>query len=791
MNYHLNRNGQNLGVFPLEELRRRRASGELTGNEAVWCPGMTHWRTLDAVLGIAPGVLPQTPTNKPPNVVLIVSVIAGILVLLTICVVLIFRPAFKKLERVVVSSTTNEVLKVDDGIDASTKPVKVNPKAKTSKETQKVAREFRIRQWLEGYQKRGERHDSYDKDAVGFLSNWIACNFGGKVNTNLPSLSELSDKLAANPECRDPLLLTVAAIESVELFEANHRLERALENFEKSKHKAYPKFYAHVTLATKLTKDTTYRVPVLDAAALQFFKECFKDGSFVPEDQEEIAEIFIGGAAENFFSRNGTAVCEAVEAQGEAYKWLSLVLRGDAAIDAAWNARGSGYSDSVTSKGWEGFTRNLNRAEKHFTEAWQLRNDLPQAATGMIRVSLGQGSIDKMRMWFDRAVGAQFDYPGAWSHLRWGLRPRWYGDLDSMLAFGVVAAETKRYDTDVPRMLFDSISDVEAEMNLSNGEHIYGRQDVWPHLSEMYEGYLADPSQADRKDGWRSTYSVVAFLAGHYDVAAKQLEAIHWEPGYINSWGLDLSLMPYEVAARTGNQSAKVKEAEQLRARRKINEALRIYSDLNEMKDLDQRTRVFVRDRVATLTVEKQFDAGQWVSMIPANTNLVGWCLSRGTCLKAGDNAVEIQSGPEGHILFSRARLDNDFEIKGSFEVVKTSNKSFQGGLVMGLPEFETYGWNAFRIKRNADEGEISTFSKHWTSKQIASPVSLSESNSFVLRCKNGRVTASVNEKEIFKQVTPPENRHLPSGDFFLGLGAFNDMNTTTIRYRNVQVKKL
>ena len=40
----------------------------------------------------------------------------------------------------------------------------------------------------------------------------------------------------------------------------------------------------------------------------------------------------------------------------------------------------------------------------------------------------------------------------------------------------------------------------------------------------------------------------------HYDVARKQLEAVHWQPKGWNLSGLgkDLSLMALEVAARTG-----------------------------------------------------------------------------------------------------------------------------------------------------------------------------------------------------------------------------------------------
>jgi len=51
------------------------------------------------------------------------------------------------------------------------------------------------------------------------ISNWIACNYNGAVDTNLPSLSELSNRLANDPACTDPLVLTVAAVNAVELHE--------------------------------------------------------------------------------------------------------------------------------------------------------------------------------------------------------------------------------------------------------------------------------------------------------------------------------------------------------------------------------------------------------------------------------------------------------------------------------------------------------------------------------------------------------------------------------------------
>ena len=50
MNYHLHHQGRDLGILPLEELQRRRESGELSGSEFVWCEGMANWQTLDSIL---------------------------------------------------------------------------------------------------------------------------------------------------------------------------------------------------------------------------------------------------------------------------------------------------------------------------------------------------------------------------------------------------------------------------------------------------------------------------------------------------------------------------------------------------------------------------------------------------------------------------------------------------------------------------------------------------------------------------------------------------------------------
>lgn len=800
MNYHLHHNGQNLGIFPLEELRRKRSSGALTGAEAVWCEGMADWQALDVILQqnapgtpMPPPVLPTEPKSNR-NTIIVVAAVLLFLMVGGVAATLVLKRVARRARSVIrgIEAVANQSSENSSALTAASKPVAVNTNTLTARKVMERSREFRVRQYVEGYQQRGDRNVATDALALGLVENWIACNYGGTVNTNLPSLAELGDKLAGNPACTDPLVLTAAAVNGVELHEAIRRLERAVSGFENSKHLGYPKFYATVTLRGKMINDREDRQPVLDALALKRFKESLTDGSILPGDQAEMAELLVMGWARNFFDWNSTAVIAAVKERGEPFSWLALTLEGEREITEAWRARGSGYADTVSETGWKGFKEHLAKARDRLTKAWKLQPGLPLAPCRMIYVSLGDSDIGEMRQWFDRAVFAQIDYPKAWSDLRWGLRPRWYGDEESMLALGVTAVNTRRFDTDVPRIFFDAVADLEAELKLPAGEHVYGREDVWPHFQEMYEGYLAE-TKDDAQRGWRSAYSVVAFLAGKQDVARLQLEALNWSPNPWNltGWKLDLSLMAPEVAARTGTQSQKVEQAEARRRAGNFPAAIKLYSELAAI-NLEPPAQTFVRERLASLDGERRLQEGKWVSWLPATTNFAGWEVARGQCKMLPGGALEVQSDENGHLLYSRMRIGTEFEVRGQFEVVRSSNPSFQAGLVMGLPQWESQSWYAFRIKRNTDEGDVASFSQHWLKKQILAPLPLdARTNSFLFRLHAGKVSATVNGREVFHDVEPPKNSFVSTNQFLLGLGAFNDSNSTVIRYRNVEARQL
>jgi hypothetical protein len=680
-----------------------------------------------------------------------------------------------------------------DAVEIASKELSPAAKATTTEtDARKRAKEFRVRQWLEGYKERGNHNTDCDAASWKMLTAWIESQYG-MPDTNAPPLSELCDSLASSPGCSDPLILAMAGTHATEVHEKIRRLELAIAGFEKSAHKAYPKLNAVVILMQEMQEDEA-RHTALFRQAYQLFNQCFRDGSFQPQDQPEIAEIFVMGWGSDFLNRCRDGLHQMSRAAGSDFEWLSLVLEGEFHISKAWKARGGGYANTVTEQGWKGFASHMDMARTNLAKAWKLRPDLPIAPSRMIYVALSVSDAREMRLWFDRAIAAQIDYPNAWSDMRWGLRPRWHGSLEAMLALGKLAADTKRYDTDVPRKFVDVVWDIESEMQLAKGEHIYGREDIWPTMQQVYEGYVSEPSAVEGRSGWRSSYAIAAYVAGKYDLAKAQLEALNWTPSPVtlSEWHTDLSLMSLEVAARTGPLAGRIAAAESSFRSSDLPTAFSAYKQLKTAPGLDERTRQFVLHRLAALELEKRLESGDWVDLMPTTQDDPAWVTAAGKIKSLADGALEIEADKFGHMLFSRARVGTNFEVKGEFEIVKSSNGAFQAGLVMGVPNTFSFDWYALMIKDNSVEKQVVTFNKAWSAQRISNPATVKgDRNSFQFRFLRGQASASLNGKQVMPPTAPTPMMWIAPTDFHIGLGAYNDMNTTVIRYRGVQVRRL
>ncbi len=65
MNYHIARNGQQLGVFADHEISNKLASGELSGGDLAWAEGMAEWKPLGSINSLMGGA-PAIPAAVNP-----------------------------------------------------------------------------------------------------------------------------------------------------------------------------------------------------------------------------------------------------------------------------------------------------------------------------------------------------------------------------------------------------------------------------------------------------------------------------------------------------------------------------------------------------------------------------------------------------------------------------------------------------------------------------------------------------------------------------------------------------
>ena len=780
-----------MGSFSLEELRARHAAGELTGGEYVQAEGMPDWQPLAVVLEqgyrVVPPPLPARGSGAGPHLAIIWTLVGlGILIFAGIFA-LSARNGYLGVNRAHAMAAARR-----QALTAASKPVVGSPTTLTEADTWTSIREFRARQWLDGYEKHGRRHPECDAEIIRLIQAWIARDDERAPATNGISLPDESAKLAADTNCTDPLALTVIAWNTARRSVAIPLLERALDGFPQSDYQAFPQFYATVLLARRVGHQPG-RVSALDLVACQRLEKCFADGSITTNEQQGIAEVFVHGWGREFFSRNAAAVVRIARGTGPDFQWLTLVLTGEQEINSAWATRGTGDASLVTRPSRSDFQEHLKSARASLQAAWNLQPRFPLASCRMMTVELGDSSgIGAMRLWFDRTVAAQIDYPGAWSEMRWGLRPRAYGDLYSMLTFGRTAVNTGRYDTDIPRKYIDSIGDVEAAEGLPASHRDFGRTDIWPDVQRMYEGYIAEPTQSAHRADWQTSYAVVAYLAGQYDVSRAQLEALDWRPAPrgLLGWHTDLALLPLEVAARTGSLGKQIAHAEIAYKNGRAALALIRYTAL-ETNSTDARTREFIKDRLASLRVAPTLTSGDWAAFFPWHADDPNWIVGRGEIQQIGGGALVMNSATNGHSLFCRTPLGSSFEVRGGFEVVQPSDQDFfQAGLVLGVPDIDQRHWYAFRLERN-ETGDFASLGRGWTTSETLRPVHLNDgTNVFDFIFQDGKVTATVNGEEVFHATAPPASVVVPGDSFSVGLGALTTANTV-IRYRDVQVRKL
>lgn len=403
------------------------------------------------------------------------------------------------------------------------------PDAKLSATWRAKVLEWNVDTMVGAYQRVGIRNPAWDADAELLLNEWAYAFSGFDAGNDFSDVAHAAQILHDQHHVQDPLLLYCIAKtwEHQDRLIDAHRLYR--EAHKAFQHSNYP--HCRRAWSTLRVIDQQIAKGKTDHAETGALVDLMADELIASRNAHEYGDLhrhFIiqvtGELMENeeltirFLKR----IAEATQANQPS--WHRDTLLGTIEIALAWDARGSGWANSVTEDGWRDFRSHLANAEQLLTGAWKAAPEQPLAPTTMITVAVGINTLDDERTWFDRAVIAEFDYMNAYYSYMTTIRPRWGGSHDLMLAFGSECASTMRYDTNVPTVLVKAVLDIYGESKEMKqpdiASHLFANEPLWAEVDMSLLGLMSE--QTTNAEWYQSLRASVAWKFGKTRVANEQ-----------------------------------------------------------------------------------------------------------------------------------------------------------------------------------------------------------------------------------------------------------------------------
>lgn len=350
--------------------------------------------------------------------------------------------------------------------------------------------------------------------SAGQLDEWIA----------------LCSRLA-QARCEEPAVLwsigTCAAMTG-----RGHDPAPVLQNaFERLSAGPYPRLYASLAAlrladvlrsTDRAAADTAY----LDAVGL--LNAGINGGEFGAGDERYLFALIEEPLCRETYPITGQrTLLNALADSGKLDPWTAAAAEGAFELREAWAARSGKRIGQLTQGQIQGWQEHLAKARPALADAYRLDPSRPEPAALMIRVVMAESDRhgETMRLWFDRATEAQFDWPAAYRCFMRGLQPQWHGGASALPEFARECENTGRFDTDVPYFA------VEAWIWLGGGLEESSRTALWSRLSNdahtasILDRLASDPANAPRAGKYDTLRACLAWWRGDRAEAARLTQA--------------------------------------------------------------------------------------------------------------------------------------------------------------------------------------------------------------------------------------------------------------------------
>ncbi len=358
--------------------------------------------------------------------------------------------------------------------------------------------DYNLKTSLEAYDKVGRKDPRWDADAKAALEGFSRLR--AMTNGNLQAMLEQVEKsvtCAVSNGCSDPL---------IQYLHFRYALDRSFESNAASfikacqavQNSAYPDIRKAWASAWEGT--TVYRqnaeakeIDALLTKTASFLGKAFENKSIPLREVDQVCEYYLGQAkhGKNQMYKYYHLI-EAPLDKNLGETWVALLYKGMVYIDWAWQARGGGYSDTVSDAGWKLFEERLQVAASSLEKAWRINPHEVRICQEMMRVELGQGQgRDRLELWFERGMKLDpANYELCRSKLYY-LLPRWHGSAAELLRFGRFCTANTNYVGNVRLLLVDAYEAVAMDIKDKEQQRKFWENPrVWQDIQNTFEQFF-------------------------------------------------------------------------------------------------------------------------------------------------------------------------------------------------------------------------------------------------------------------------------------------------------------
>lgn len=444
--------------------------------------------------------------------------------------------------------------------------------------------------------------------------------------------------------------------------------------------------------------------------------------------------------------------------------------------------------------------RHAESAARLLQRSWELEPRSPVAATEMIGIvfKLGGAEGGQMRLWFDRAVSAHFDYLRAYQKYTWCLPARDPENHPVLLRFAAACRETRRYETQVPVFYFEIINAICS--HLENWRDLYNNPAFIREVMELNRSLLTEPSRAREIPARLSFVVLDAWLCGEMLEARAALARLGWqlhpaiEPKLrlykVDREALLADIILYEhplepnlILAADAAQAGRVDEARKL-----LLQALATQPEHPVLQ--------LVERRLQALRIDEKLESRSWVSITP-HGELKGWSIRTGSWSASPAGGLVNQGDDRDAIILLDRDPGTRYEVRGKFRVHAQSRCCEGGSVIVGFRDevgnAEGAQWATCEFVRRGRGPCLASVHPAFVQGDPRYPrkrPELREENTFHVRVVDGRITYMVNDLLV------RENEQLPVVDFItpgtrVGFGARRFCKENTTMFYDLEMRSL